>query len=62
MRKTFDALIDILILAILVFTVLATIESVAWRFILTIAGCGAMFNNCKYLFNEKKKAKKKKNK
>jgi hypothetical protein len=62
MRKIFDAAIDIIILAVLVFTVLTTVDDVLWRYILTIAGCGAMFNNCKYLYNEKKKTKKKNNK
>ncbi len=60
MRKIFDAAIDIIIIGVLIFTVLATIDDIPMRFLLTVAGCGAMFNNCKYLFNEKKKSKKKK--
>jgi hypothetical protein len=34
------------------------------KFLLIVAGCGAMFNNCKYLFdlNFKKNKKNKKNK
>ena len=62
MRKVFDALLDILTLAVLVFTILLVVEDVPMRFLLTVVGCGAMFNNCKYLFNEKKKSKKRKNK
>ena len=58
MRKIFDALLDIIILAILVFTVLATVDVLIWKYILVIAGCGAMFNNCKYLYKEKKKKRK----
>ena len=62
-RKNIDALIDIIIIAILVFTVLVTITSPVMRFLLTVAGCGAMFNNCKYLFDINfKKRKKNKNK
>ena len=60
MRKVFDAIMDILILGVLVFTVLMTIEPIMWRFVLTLAGCGAMFNNCKYVYTQKKKSKKKK--
>lgn len=62
MRKVFDAILDILTLAVLVFTVLLVVDDVFMRYLLTIVGCGAMFNNCKYLFNEKKKSKKRKNK
>ena len=55
MRSVFDALCDIIILAILVFTVICNVEPVFMKYILTIAGCGAMFNNMKYLYFEKKK-------
>lgn len=60
MRKIFDAIMDILIIGVLVFTVLMVVEPIAWRFILTLIGCGAMFNNCKYLYCQKKKSKKRK--
>lgn len=60
MRKIFDAILDIITLAVLVFTILLVVDDVFMRYLLTIVGCGAMFNNCKYLFNEKKKSKKKK--
>jgi bacteriorhodopsin len=55
MRKTLDALLDILILAVLVFTVIATLDDVFMKYLLTIVGCGAMFNNFKYLYQIKKK-------
>lgn len=51
MRKTFDALIDIIIIAILVFTAMMTVENVAMRYMLVVAGSGALFNNVKYLYN-----------
>ena len=57
-RKNIDALIDIIIIAVLVFTVLVTIPSPAMRFLLAVVGCGAMFNNCKYLFDLKRRKKK----
>ena len=60
MRKIFDALLDIIILAVLVFTILVTVNNLAWKYILVVVACGAMFNNCKYLYNEKKKSKKRK--
>lgn len=55
MRSVFDALCDIIILAILVFAVICNVEPVFMKYILTIAGCGAMFNNMKYLYFERKK-------
>lgn len=51
MRKTFDALIDIIIIAILVFTAMITVENVTMRYMLVVAGSGALFNNVKYLYN-----------
>lgn len=60
MRKIIDALFDIVTIGVLVFTVLLVVNDVFMRYLLVIVGCGAMFNNCKYLFNEKKKSKKKK--
>lgn len=60
MRQIFDAIMDIAIVGVLVFTVLMTVDSIIWKFILTLAGCGAMFNNVKYLYNAKKKRKSKK--
>lgn len=50
MRKTFDALIDIIIIATLVFTVMITVENVAMRYMLVVIGSGALFNNVKYLY------------
>jgi hypothetical protein len=62
MRKNIDALLDIIIIAVLVFTALVTIPSAAMRFMLAVVGCGAMFNNCKYLFDFNFKRRKNKNK
>lgn len=53
MRKTVDALIDIIIIAIFIFTVLVSVEGVAVKYILTVVGSGAMFNNFKYLYDRK---------
>lgn len=50
MRKTFDALIDIIIIATFVFTVMITVENVAMRYMLVVVGSGALFNNVKYLY------------
>ena len=50
MRKTFDALIDIIIIATFVFTVMMTVENVAMRYMLVVVGSGALFNNVKYLY------------
>lgn len=60
MRKNIDALLDIAIIAALAFTVLIVVPDGLIKFLLIVAGCGAMFNNCKYLFdmNFKKKTKK----
>ena len=59
-RKNIDALLDIVTIAVLVFTVLMVVPDGFMKFLLIVAGCGAMFNNCKYLFdmNFKKKQKK----
>ena len=54
MRKIFDAIIDILILAVLIFTVVCCVEDVFMKYILVVVGCGAMFNNVKYLYCEHK--------
>ena len=61
MRKNIDALLDIIIIAVLVFTVLMVVSDGFIKFLLIIAGCGAMFNNCKYLFDMKFKKKQKNN-
>lgn len=57
-RKNIDALIDIIIIAVLVFTVLIVVPDGFMKFLLIVAGCGAMFNNCKYLFSSIKRKKK----
>lgn len=62
MRKTIDALFDIITIAVLIFTVLMVVPDGFMKFLLIVAGCGAMFNNFKYLFNmnfKKNKNKKK---
>ena len=59
MRKNIDALLDIVIIAVLVFTVLMVVPDGLFKFLLIVAGCGAMFNNCKYLFDMKLKKKQK---
>ena len=51
MRNTIDALIDIIIIAMLVFTAMITVEDVAMRFMIVVVGSGALFNNVKYLYN-----------
>ena len=51
MKKKFtriDAIIDIIIIALLIFTVMITVDDNIMKFILTVAGCGAMYNNVKY--------------
>lgn len=65
MKKKFtrlDAIIDIIIIALLVFTVMITIDDNIMKFILTVAGCGAMYNNVKYAIakTQTKKQKEKK--
>lgn len=63
MQKIIDALFDIVTIGVLVFTVLLVVNDVFMRYLLVIVGCGAMFNNCKYLFNlMKRKNLKRKNK
>jgi hypothetical protein len=57
-RKNIDALFDIATIAVLVFTVLMVVPDGFMKFLLIVAGCGAMFNNCKYLFNLNKKKRK----
>lgn len=54
MRKTFDAMLDIIVLAILVFTVIVAVDDVVTKYLLTVVGCGAMFNNVKYLYSRRK--------
>ena len=65
MKKKFtrlDAMIDIIIIALLVFTVIITVDDSIMKFILTVAGCGAMYNNVKYAIakTQTKKQKEKK--
>lgn len=65
MKKKFtrlDAIIDIIIIALLVFTVMITVDDNIMKFILTVAGCGAMYNNVKYAIakTQTKKQKEKK--
>ena len=59
-----DAIVDIIIIAALVFTVMVVVPDPIMKYILVIAGCGAMYNNVKYVIksNKKKKAKKDKKK
>ena len=59
-----DAIVDIIIIAALVFTVMVVVPDPIMKYILIIAGCGAMYNNVKYVIksNKKKKAKKDKKK
>ena len=57
-RKNIDALFDIATIAVLVFTVLMVVPDGFMKFLLIVAGCGAMFNNFKYLFNLNKKKRK----
>lgn len=59
-RKNIDALLDIVTIAVLVFTVLIVVPDGFMKFLLIVAGCGAMFNNCKYLFDINFKKRKKK--
>ena len=60
MRKNIDALFDIATIAMLVFTVLMVVPDGFMKFLLIVAGCGAMLNNFKYLFNLNKKKRKNK--
>jgi uncharacterized membrane protein len=65
MKKKFtrmDAIVDIIIIALLVFTVIITVNDDIMKFILTVAGCGAMYNNVKYAIakTQTKKQKEKK--
>lgn len=55
--KIMNVLIDIIIIAVLVFTVLVTVSSPTMRFLLAVVGCGAIFNNCKHLLNLRKERK-----
>ena len=59
-RKNIDALLDIVTIAVLVFTVLIVVPDGFMKFLLIVVGCGAMFNNCKYLFDINFKKRKKK--
>lgn len=54
MRKIIDALIDIIIIAMLVFTAMITVEDVFMRYMIVVVGSGALFNNVKYLYNHSK--------
>ena len=58
MRKIFDALLDVITIAVLVFTVMAVVDDVVMRYILAVVGCGAMFNNFKYIYKVNKKIQK----
>lgn len=69
MKKKFtrvDAILDIIIIALLVFTVIITVDDNIMKFILTVVGCGAMYNNVKYAIaktqTKKQKEKKKEQK
>ena len=50
-RKNVDTLIDIIIITMLMTTALIVVTSPAIKFLLITVGCGAIFNNCKYLFD-----------
>lgn len=54
MRKIFDAVVDIIVLAILVYTVIVTVDNTFIKYVLAVFGSGAMFNNFKYLYKVKK--------
>lgn len=54
MRKSLDAILDIITIAILVFTVIVTVDKPLIVFLLTVMGCGALFNNVKYIYDKKK--------
>ena len=54
MRKTFDALIDIIIIAVLIYTVIVVVDDNIMKYILTVVGSGALFNNVKYLYKHLK--------
>ena len=54
MRKVFEEVLDIITLAVLVFTVIYYVEPVFMKYLLTVVGCGAMFNNIKYLYCQSK--------
>jgi hypothetical protein len=54
MRKVFDAIVDIIILAMLVYTVIVTVDNTFIKYVLAVVGSGAMFNNFKYLYDVKK--------
>ena len=62
MRRIFDAIFDIVVIAILVFIGMAVINNVFMRFLVAVVGCGAMFNNFKYVYDVKKREKKADNK
>lgn len=62
MRKIFDAILDVIVIAVLVFTVIAVVDDVVMRYILAVVGCGAMFNNFKYIYKVNKKIQKDKDK
>lgn len=54
MRKSLDAILDIIVIAILVFTVIVTVNEPLKVFFLTFIGCGALFNNVKYVYDNRK--------
>ena len=55
-----DAMLDMIILAVLTFAVMITVVDPVIRYVLIVAGCGAMFNNVKYFMKKKKKKNTKK--
>lgn len=57
-----DAFIDVIILAVYIFTISILVVDPIIRYILIIAGCGAMFNNFKHVIKRNKNKKKKKDK
>lgn len=59
-KEKADAIVDIIIIAALVFTIMIVVPDPIIKYILTIAGCGAMYNNVKYVIKPKKKDNKKK--
>lgn len=55
-----DVIIDIIIIAALVFTIMIVASDPIIKYILVIAGCGAIYNNVKYVIKSNKKKKEEK--
>lgn len=55
-----DAIVDIIVVGMLLFTVMIVINDPLIRFLLAVLGCGAMYNNLKYVMKKSKKNNKKK--